>query len=101
MNIEDWMHATDEERDTAHQNWNVQKAEGQEIADHIAHLFTDECVYDILKTRAIIKDGRWAIETFSGNESYVVLRKRKGINFLGFDIVFSHIDQLQYIKIAL
>ena len=100
MSIDEWMHATDEERETAHQNWNVHNAEGQEIADHIAHLLTDECVYDILKTRAIIKDDRCAIETFSDNESYDILKKRENINFLGFDIVFSHINQLQYIRVA-
>ena len=94
LTIDDWMHASDEERTENIKSWNLNNNEGQEIANYIANIFTDECVYDVSKTRASIKDGQWVIETFSDNESYDTLKVRKNINFLGFDIVFSHIDEL-------
>ena len=94
MSIDDWMHATNEERENAQKSWNINNSDGQDIANHVASIFTEECVYDVSETRASIKDSKWVIETFSGNESYDTLKVRKNINFLGFDIVFSHIDNL-------
>lgn len=94
MNIDDWMHASDEERQSARQRWNTSNGDGQDIANHIASIFTEECVYDVTETRASIKDGKWVIETFSDNENYERLKVREDISFLGFDIVFNHADQL-------
>ena len=94
MNIDDWMHATDEERESARQRWNINNGDGQDIANHIASIFTEECVYDVAETRASIKEDKWVIETFSDNENYEKLKVRENISFLGFDIVFSHADQL-------
>ena len=94
MNIDDWMHATDEERESARLSWNISVGDEQDIANHIASIFTEECVYDIAETRASIKDGKWVIETFSDNENYEKLKVRENISFLGFYSVFSHADQL-------
>jgi len=94
MSIDDWMHAANEEREKAQQDWDINNGDGQDIANHIASIFTEECVYDVAETRAGIKDGKWVIETFSDNENYDTLKVRKNINFLGFDVVFSHIDEL-------
>jgi hypothetical protein len=88
------MHASDEEREAELQNWNINNHDGKEIVQHIASIFTAECVYKITDTRATVKNGKWVIETFSDNENYTKLKNRKGIGFLGFDIIFSHIDEL-------
>ena len=90
MNIDDWMHATDEERESARLSWNISSGDGQGIAS----IFTEECVYNVAETRASIKDGKWVIETFSDNENYEILKVRENISFLGFDSVFNHADQL-------
>jgi len=94
LTIDSWMHATDEEREANQQSWDINKGDGEEIANHIATMFANECVYEISNTRATIKNGKWVIETFSDNENYASLKNRKSINFLGFDIVFNHIDDL-------
>ena len=94
MGIDDWMNATDEEREKTQQDWNTGNGDGQDIANHIATIFADECVYDVTETRSSTKDGKWVIETFSDSENYATLKVRKNINFLGFDVVFNHIDEL-------
>ena len=94
MNIDDWMHATDEERVKSQLDWNVNNGDGEDIANHIANIFTDECIYDVTETRASVKDGKWVIESFSDDKHYDTLKARKNINFLGFDIVFSHVNEL-------
>lgn len=92
--IDDWMHASNEDREETHNNWDVNNDEGKEIAHHVASIFTEECVYDVNETRANKQDGKWVIETFSDGNNYDTLKVRKNINFLGFDIVFNHIDKL-------
>jgi hypothetical protein len=94
MSIDDWMHATEEERVAAQQSWNVENGDGKDIVKHIASIFTDECVYEVEKTRAGIKSGKWIIETFSDDHNYDTLKTRTNINFLGFDVLFYHIDDL-------
>lgn len=94
LTIDDWMHASDEERLQTIQSWNTDNNEGADIAKYVASIFTDECVYEVTETRASIKNGNWVIETFSEGDNYDALNSRKNINFLGFDIVFSHIDNL-------
>ena len=94
MSIDDWMHATNEEREHAQKDWIINNGDGQDIANHVASIFTKECVYDVAETRASTKDGQWVIETFSDDENYETLKVRKNINFLGFDVVFNHINEL-------
>ena len=88
-NIEDWMHATDEERADIHNSWNTENLEGKAIAEQIASLLSKECVYNIDKVSVIDKDGKWFIEAFVVVDDYDNLKDRTNIEFLGFKIMFN------------
>jgi len=92
ISVDDWMHASDDERTQAIQSWNIEKNDGKEIAERVATMFKGECVYKVLETRTSIKDSKWVIDAFSETDDYETLKQRKNVAFLGFDIVFNHID---------
>lgn len=92
--IDDWMLATDDERAKTKKTWNIKNDDGKEIANYIASIFINECVYDISDPRASIINDTWVIETFADDDHYDALKNRKNITFLGFDVVFNHIDKL-------
>ena len=92
IDVDNWMHASDHERKEAIESWNVTNGEGQDIANRIATMFKGECVYKVLETRASVQDGKWVIEAFSETDDYETLIERKNIEFLGFSIVFKHIN---------
>lgn len=93
LDVENWMHATDSERNMAILKWTPSNAEGQEIVERVATLFKGECVYKVLETHASVIDNRWVIEAFSESDDYETLVQRENIEFLGFHIVFKHIDE--------
>ncbi len=90
--IDNWMHASDDERAEVIQAWDVANAEGREVAKRVATLFKGECVYKVLETGVSMQDDKWVIEAFSETDDYEMLTKRKEMEFLGFSIVFRHID---------
>jgi len=92
IDVDNWMHASDEERTEAIQSWNTANNEGQEIASRVATIFKGECVYNVLETKANVQDGKWVIEAFSETDDYETLKDRSNVTFLGFDIVFRHMD---------
>jgi len=92
ISVDDWMHASDDERAQSIQSWDTAKDEGREIAERVATMFIGECVYKVLETRTSIKDGKWVIDAFSETDDYETLKQRTSVVFLGFDIVFNHID---------
>ena len=92
INVDDWMHASNEERTEAMQNWDTVNNDGQEIVTRVATMFKGECVYKVLETKASVQDGKWIIEAFSETDDYETLKDRKSIEFLGFTIIFKHIN---------
>lgn len=92
VDVDNWMHASDDERTNAIQSWNINSGEGEEIVNRVATLFKGECVYKVLETKALPEDNKWIIEAFSEADDFEVLTKRENIEFLGFHIKFKHID---------
>jgi len=90
--VDNWMHASDDERAEVMRGWDVAKAEGREVANRVATLFKGECVYKVLETKVSARGGKWEIEAFSETEDYEMLINRKEMEFLGFSLVFRHID---------
>ena len=95
VDVDNWMHASDDERTEAIQNWNTKIGEGQEIVARVATLFKGECVYNVLETKSVVQDGKWIIEAFSETDDYETLKDRQSVEFLGFNIVFKHIDDYE------
>ena len=44
LDIENWMHATDEERLSTLSTWDVDKDEGKDVAEDVAALLIRECL---------------------------------------------------------
>lgn len=89
-NIENWMNATDEERESIHAGWDIDNNEGREIVENVANLLKKECIYDVLEVKAIKSDGAWQILAYADSD-YDSLKDRE-IEFLGFKLVFKKID---------
>ena len=87
LEIENWMHATDDERLSTLSNWDVDKNEGKDVAEDVAALLIRECVYDVLRSEVIKTDGKWQILAYADSD-YDSLKERD-INFLGFKLVFK------------
>jgi len=83
LDIENWMHATNEEPLSTLSTWDVDKGEGRDVAA----LLIRECVYDALRSEVIKTDGQWQILAYSDSD-YDSLKERD-INFLGFKLVFK------------
>lgn len=91
--IESWMHATDEERDETHAQWNIKAGEGKKIADKVAGLFKHECIYGIEEVDIANNHNRWSIDAYVSPEDYENLKDRYNIEFLGFKINFHDINE--------
>lgn len=91
--IENWMHATDEERNEMHANWNIAAGEGKEIAYKVAGLFKNECIYGIDEVDLANSNHKWSIEAYVSPEDYENLKDRYNIEFLGFKINFHDINE--------
>ena len=87
LDIENWMHATDEERLSTLSTWDVDKNEGRDVAEDVAALLIRECVYDVLRSEVIKTDGQWQILAYADSD-YDSLKERD-IDFLGFKLVFK------------
>ena len=84
--IENWMHATDEERINTLAGWDVENDEGRDVVDDVAALLLKECVYDVLRTEVVKTDGCWRVLAYADSD-YDSLKDRD-IDFLGFKLVF-------------
>ena len=91
LDVENWMHASDEERLSIHADWDVDNDQGMSIAEEISALLIKECVYDVLRTEVIKTDGKWQILAYADSD-YDSLKDRD-IVFLGFQLVFKKIDK--------
>ena len=87
LDIENWMHATDEERFTTLAGWDVESDEGKDVVDDVAALLLKECVYDVLHTEVAKTDGCWQILAYADSD-YDSLKDRD-IDFLGFKLAFK------------
>jgi hypothetical protein len=91
IDIENWMHASDDERAAIHSAWDVDNDEGREVVESVAELLKKECVYDVLKIEAIKSDGAWQILAYAGPD-YDSLKDRD-IEFLGFKLAFKKVEE--------
>ncbi|NOZ37309.1 MAG: hypothetical protein GXP11_04430 [Gammaproteobacteria bacterium] len=89
INIEEWMHSSDEERARIHKSWDTRHGEGREIATKVASLFGKECIYNISEVDILDQDGEWLIDAYVVAEDYDNLKDRKNVEFLGFRVKFS------------
>ena len=87
QDLENWMNATDEERQKVHAGWDVANKEGKEIAQSIANLLVKECVYDVTNVAPINADGEWQIQAYADSD-YGSLKDRN-IDFLGFKLALK------------
>jgi hypothetical protein len=90
--LDDWMHASDNERTKTIQSWNTANKDGKEIVGRVATLFKNECVYNVRETSISVQDGKWVVEAFAETDDYETLKDRYNVEFLGFKIVFRHMD---------
>ncbi len=91
-NLENWMHASDSERNDLHSAWNVNNDEGKNIADSVAKLFADECIYNVQQVTLSKHDNKWVIKAYVESADYENLKNRYNIDFLGFKIDFNDIS---------
>jgi len=89
--LDSWMHASDDERNSLQHAWNVEKGDGEGIAKKVSKLFKDECVYSILEVDISNKQENWEIEAFVGMDDFESLKNRYNIQFLGFSVNFNDI----------
>ena len=85
--IENWMHASDEERISTLVGWDADNDEGKDVVDDVASLLIKECVYDVLSTDVVKTGGKWQIIAYADSD-YDSLKERD-IDFLGFKLVFQ------------
>ena len=90
QDIENWMHASDEERAGLHATWDLDNNEGRDIVESVANLLKKECVYDVLEVTPVVSNGRWKILAYAGSD-YESLKDRD-IEFLGFKLMFKNIN---------
>ena len=89
--IENWMHASDEERSQIQASWNIDNGDGKEVIAAVAALFKDECVYNVMEVDIDNSDTEWLIKCYVDPADYETLKDRKNVQFLGFRIVFRNI----------
>jgi hypothetical protein len=89
ITLEDWLHASDEERINYHENWAVENDDGLDIVTAVANMFKEECVYDVSDVVVHHRLGKWVIGAFVSTDDYQNLKDRSNIKFLGFNIAFE------------
>jgi len=94
VDVENWMHFSDEERQATMKNWDVSREDGKEIITAVANLFKNECVYNVIKSGVSTADGRWVIDAYVEKSDYESLKDRYNVGFLGFQIAFKNADDL-------
>ena len=91
--VENWMHASDEERTQTQTSWDIKNGDGKEIIDAVAALFKDECVYNVMEVAVDNSDTEWLIKCYVDEGDYETLKDRKNVQFLGFRIVFRNVNE--------
>ena len=74
LDIENWMHATDEERFTTLAGWDVENDEGKDVVDDVAAWRTKDCVDDVLRSVVVITDRFWIIVAYAVTESVAFIQ---------------------------
>lgn len=92
VSVEEWMLASDEERERIHKSWDTGKGEGRDIASSVASLFSKECIYNISEVDILDRDGEWFIHAYVVVDDYDNLKDRKNVEFLGFRVVFNSMN---------
>lgn len=91
--IENWMHATDEERAEMQAKWNVSAGDGKKIVNKVAELFKNECIYRIEEVDIANNLDTLSIEAYVSPEDHENLMNRENVEFLGFRINFHDINE--------
>ena len=94
VDVENWMHFSDEERQELIKGWNIANGDGEEIITAVANLFRNECVYNIVSAAVGKHENRWVIDAYVEKSDYDNLKDRYNVGFLGFPIVFKNADDL-------
>jgi len=89
ISVEDWMHASDEEREKVRKSWDLEKGDGKEIVETVAGLFKDECVYNVAEVEVFQSDNEWLVGAYVDAQEYENLKDRTNIQFLGIKIAFK------------
>lgn len=92
IDVEEWMHASDEERAAFQASWDIHNGEGQSVITTVASLFKDECVYSVAEVDIDNSTSKWLIKCYVDSTDYETLKNRKNVRFLGFPIEFHNID---------
>ena len=88
--LEEWMHASDEERNAMHAQWDLAANEGHGIVSEVANLFKDECIYNITGIGISKNNTHWVIDAYVSDDDFENLKNRYNIEFLGFKINFHN-----------
>jgi len=94
IDVENWMHFSDEERQETLKSWDIGQNDGKEIITAVANLFKNECVYNVVKSGVGSENNRWVINAYVEKSDYDSLKNRYNVGFLGFPIVFKNADDL-------
>jgi len=94
IDVENWMHFSDEERQDAIKSWDISRNDGKDIITAVANLFKNECVYNVIKSGVGTSNQRWVINAYVEKSDYESLKNRYNVGFLGFPIVFKNADEL-------
>ena len=88
ISFEEWLHASDAERDAYMESWRQAPEEGREIVAAVAELFQRECIYEVDAASADTDDSGWIIHAYINPDDYALLRQRKPGKFLGIPVRF-------------
>ena len=89
ITLEDWLHASDQDRTRLHADWSIDNDEGLEIVTKIANMFKEECVYSVREVEIRKKGSEWVIAALVSEEDFQNLKDRTNIDFLGINITFD------------
>ena len=88
ISFEQWLHASDDERQAALAAWEAEPEAGRAIVTAVAVLFQRECIYEVEAAEAATDGGRWVINAFLGPDEFALLSGRKPTSFLGVPVRF-------------
>lgn len=92
IDLEEWLHSSDEERARIHQNWKINQGQGKEVIEEIAQLFKDECIYSVYEVDVITSGNTWQLLAYVREDDHSSLKDRENVEFLGFKVRFENID---------
>lgn len=88
ISLEEWLHASDAERDAHLASWRQSPEDGRAIVTAVAELFQRECIYEVDSANAATEDSEWLIHAYINPDDYALLRHRKPGRFLGIPLRF-------------